>query len=255
MLNIIINADDLGGFRSCNDGVFQLMSRGKISSSTLMANGPHFSEAARRSKQFPQYSFGVHLNLSQFAPLTSNEIFEKYRLVDRHGQFRFRKFILPTPQLIRAIQREWYAQVAKVIDHGIAVSHFDAHQHMHARLWMFPVLKFLTQKFNVKKIRSKFGVYKFSRSGHVLRRLLRQWRGYPHRFVQKYLLSLKTPDHFANIHDGIDFLSTHTVARPLTIELMCHPGVPHFEDDLPLLLSGYEDKIRSPYRLISYAKL
>jgi predicted glycoside hydrolase/deacetylase ChbG (UPF0249 family) len=75
-------------------------------------------------------------------PLTSGEIFEKDRLTERHNQFRFRKFILPTPQLIHAIQWEWFAQVAKVVDHGIMVSHLGAHQHVHMRLWIFPVLKF-----------------------------------------------------------------------------------------------------------------
>ncbi|MDR3317731.1 MAG: ChbG/HpnK family deacetylase [Puniceicoccales bacterium] len=255
MLNIIINADDLGSFQTGNDAIFRLMSLGKISSSTLIANGPHFTNAIHRMKQFPQYSFGVHLNLSQFEPLTSNEIFTKYHLLDDQNQFCFKKFIFPTPQLMTAIREEWYTQIARIIDHGVKVSHLDSHQHMHTRFWMFPILKFLVQKFNIKKIRSKFSSYYYSRNGHLLRRFIRQLYGSPHYFMQKYLLHLKTPDHFANIHDGIDFLSTYIIKRPITIELMCHPGIQKFEKDFLFLLDNYESKICSPYRLISYHDL
>ncbi|MDR1434866.1 MAG: ChbG/HpnK family deacetylase [Puniceicoccales bacterium] len=255
MLNIIINADDLGSSLACNKAIFQLMSLGKISSSTLMANGPHFMDAVQGAKQFPQYSFGVHLNLSQFKPLTDAEIFKKHRLINALDQFRFQKFILPTPQLIGAIRGEWYAQVARIIDHGIPISHFDSHNHVHTHLWMFPILKFLSQKFNIKKIRSKFGRHNYSLSGHILRRLLRQFRGIPHRFIQTYFLGLKMPDHFADIYNGFNFFSTHRITHPLTIELMCHPGVCGFQKDLPTLLEDYGSKICTPHRLISYHEL
>jgi predicted glycoside hydrolase/deacetylase ChbG (UPF0249 family) len=255
MLRIIINADDLGSSKNCNDAIFQLMAHGKISSSTLMANGPYFDDAVRHIEQFPQYSFGVHLNLSQFQPLTTANIFEKHNLIDHSGQFHFRKLIFPTPKLIRAIQNEWFTQVAKVRDYGIIISHFDSHQHMHTRLWMFPILKFLSQKFNIHKIRSKFGRYNCSRNGSTLRRLVRQCCGFPHRLIQTRALGFRSPDHFAGIHDGLHFFSTHSVKGPLTVELMCHPGVSGFELDFPTLRENYEHKIRSHYRLISYNEL
>ncbi|MDR2806681.1 MAG: ChbG/HpnK family deacetylase [Puniceicoccales bacterium] len=255
MLNIIINGDDLGCSRACNNAIFRLMALGKISSSTLMANSPHFLDAVQRAKQFPQCSFGVHLNISQFEPLTSIEIFKKHHLITPRNQFCFRKFILPTPRLMRAIQGEWHAQVARVIDHGLPISHFDSHHHVHTRLWLSPILKFLKQRFNIKKIRTKFGRFRYSRRGSLLRRLVRQGREFSHRFIQHRCLGFKTPDHFTDIHDGIEFFSTHTLVQPLTVELMCHPGVRGFKSDLTLLLSDYESGIRTPHRLISYNEL
>lgn len=255
MLKIIINADDLGGFQACNDAVFKLMALGKISSSTLMANGPFFADAVARAKNFPRYSFGAHLNISQFFPLIPDAIFQQSGILDSSGAFRYRKLIVPTRGLIRAIQCEWAAQIAKICDFGIKISHIDSHQHVHTRLWMYPILKFIRQKFNIKKIRSKFGRHKLSRSGHFLRRIVRQFRGMPHRVVQTKILGLRSPDHFACLGDGLDFLSSQKIAADLTIELMCHPGVPNFESDLPTLLDHYEERIRSPFRHISYHEL
>jgi predicted glycoside hydrolase/deacetylase ChbG (UPF0249 family) len=255
MLKIIVNADDLGGFQTSNDAVFKLMALGKISSSTLMANGPFFTDAVILAKKFSHYSFGAHLNISQFFPIIPDDIFRQSGILDANGAFRYRKFIVPTPGLIRAIQREWSAQMAKIYDSGIPVSHIDSHQHVHTRLWMYPILAFICKKFNIKKIRSKFGRHELSRSGHFFRRIVRQIRGIPHRMVQTKMLGLRSPDHFACLGDGLDFLSSKKIDADLTIELMCHPGVPHFESDLPTLLGNYEGKIGSPFRLISYHEL
>ncbi|MDR1907064.1 MAG: ChbG/HpnK family deacetylase [Puniceicoccales bacterium] len=255
MLRIIINADDFGGFQTCNDAVFELMMREKISSSTILANGPFFMDAVTRAKNFPHYSFGAHLNISQFFPLIPDPIFQKSGMLDSDGAFRYRKFILPTPALIRAIQREWAAQIAKISDTGIKISHIDSHQHVHTRLWMYPILKFLCQKFNIQKIRSKFARCKFSRSGHLLKRTIRQLRGLPHRLIQTKILGLRSPDHFACLGDGLDLLASRRINSDMSIELMCHPGVPKFESDLPALLDDYEQKIRSPFQRIAYHEL
>jgi hypothetical protein len=67
---VIVNADDLGMSREVNDAIFELMSRGRISSATILANAPATRDAARRAQAFPRCSFGVHLNLTQFEPLT-----------------------------------------------------------------------------------------------------------------------------------------------------------------------------------------
>ena len=43
---IIVNADDLGMSAAVNEATFDLMSRGRISSATLLANAPAAREAA-----------------------------------------------------------------------------------------------------------------------------------------------------------------------------------------------------------------
>jgi hypothetical protein len=69
-LKVIVNADDLGTSLEVNNAIFQLIAMGRVTSATLLANGAALTDAAKRSKSFPQCSFGVHLNASQWQPLT-----------------------------------------------------------------------------------------------------------------------------------------------------------------------------------------
>ena len=69
---LIVNAEDLGGNVAINDASFALMEAGVVTSSTIIANGPAFEHAIAAIKQFPNCSFGVHLNLTVFPPLTAS---------------------------------------------------------------------------------------------------------------------------------------------------------------------------------------
>ena len=84
-MRIIINADDLGSNETVNDAVFSLMSEKKISSATIMANGPNFDDAVTRSKIYTDCSFGCHLNLTEFKPFTNSQILYDYGIVDENG--------------------------------------------------------------------------------------------------------------------------------------------------------------------------
>ena len=50
---VIVNADDLGMSQEVNDATFELMSKGRISSATIMANAPATREAARCVSDVP----------------------------------------------------------------------------------------------------------------------------------------------------------------------------------------------------------
>src|SRR5690349_11238443 len=67
---VIINADDLGMSERVNEAIFDLMAQGRVTSATVMANGPAFRHAISGISRFPACSFGAHLNLTEFAPVT-----------------------------------------------------------------------------------------------------------------------------------------------------------------------------------------
>src|SRR5690348_13237242 len=71
-MKVIINADDLGISSEVNAATFELMSQGRVTSATLMANGSAVEAAARCTKDFRHCSFGVHLNVDEFRPLTTH---------------------------------------------------------------------------------------------------------------------------------------------------------------------------------------
>ena len=84
-MRIIINADDLGISQEVNDAIFGLMAEGRITSATVLANGPAVEDAAKRLAEFPKCSFGVHLNLTQFKAISSAPGLKP--IVDRDGDF------------------------------------------------------------------------------------------------------------------------------------------------------------------------
>src|SRR5271169_4294776 len=69
LIQIIVNADDLGMSAEVNEAIFRAMENGVITSATMLSNGSAVVPAARRLRRFPNCSFGVHLNLTEFQPL------------------------------------------------------------------------------------------------------------------------------------------------------------------------------------------
>src|SRR6516165_8611936 len=109
---IIVNADDLGMSGAVNEATFDLMSRGRISSATLLANAPAAREAARCAAAFPDCSFGVHLNLTQFEPLTKGS--GARLLVDDWGQMtRANETVHQGSAWLKAIYDEACAQIGR----------------------------------------------------------------------------------------------------------------------------------------------
>ena len=133
---IIVNADDLGISREVNDATFDLMSRGRITSATIIANAPATREVASRVARLPRCSFGVHLNLTQFEPLTGSA--GARLLVNKRGQMsRANEAARPSRARLRAIYEELCAQIERVASLGVGISHVDSHNHVHTRPCLF----------------------------------------------------------------------------------------------------------------------
>lgn len=228
-MKIIVNADDLGIGLAENYETFRLMTAGHITSATLLANAPYFEEAARRIQDFPQVSFGVHLNVTQFSPLTQQK--DLFPIINERGEFagNIRKVHI-SRRLGDAIFREWSAQVEKLFKAGIRVSHFDSHHHVHTMPAIFPTLVRLCRRFGVNKIRTTMSIYRadeapspFLRAGKSI------WQ-----FAVRRVCRLQTTDGFTSLQI---FLQRNRVCRQrgFTLELMVHPGGGGFEEETRLL--------------------
>src|SRR5262245_2766147 len=86
-MKIIVNADDLGMSESVNDAIFDGMQRNVITSATMLANGAAVESAVGRLHQFPGYSFGVHLNLTEFEPVHPDSKKNLARIIAKNGCF------------------------------------------------------------------------------------------------------------------------------------------------------------------------
>ena len=72
MKRLIINADDLGADEGRNEGIFEAIRAGVVTSASILPNGPALDMHCRgiRAGRFEKVSFGVHLNLTEGRPLS-----------------------------------------------------------------------------------------------------------------------------------------------------------------------------------------
>jgi predicted glycoside hydrolase/deacetylase ChbG (UPF0249 family) len=249
-MKVIVNADDLGISLGVNDAIFQLIAMGRVTSATLLANGAALTDAAKRSKSFPQCSFGVHLNASQWQPLTHDP--DLRPILDDSGCFagnRLREVNIPGA-LRAAVAREWCAQVARIQAAGVQISHLDSHHHMHTVPGVFPVLKQLQRRFGIRRVRQTKNIY--PPDAPASRRLL----------ASKALWNWALRNYFATATtDGFTDLQTFHRAAPRlarhfrVVELMVHPGGEGYETERALLTGEWWRDIPIPIQMISFNEL
>lgn len=246
-MRIIVNADDLGMSPQVNAAVFELMSRGVVSSATLIANAPAVREAAAMLTRFPRCSFGAHLNLTQYAPLSRGS--DADRLVDGNGQMTrgiasLRRVGLG---LLRAAYTEWCAQVELLLSLGVEISHFDSHNHVHTQPQFFPVLKAIQRRYGIRRVRLSKNLY--SADQPCSRRLL--WQKHAYNAALRSLYHTRTTGTFTEL------MTLHRVSEAGRlpggdVEAMVHPGAPYAGPETALLQSDWLATVTHDGRLISY---
>lgn len=244
---VIINADDLGISNSVNDAVFELMARGKITSATLIANAPSIKDAARRIPLFPNCSFGVHLNLTQFEPLSRNLRSSALTLADGRFHKNFRQ-ARPSPALLRAIYDELSAQIERLISLGVPISHIDSHHHIHTVPFVVPVIRAVQQRYGIRRIRISKNIYA---DGGARLGLRAQKRCYNWALGASGCL---TTEGFTELSSFCQATVTRRIPQRL-VELMVHPGHPDYAGETALLAAPWEDSLPFPIRLINYLEL
>lgn len=228
---LIINADDLGASEEVNDAVFELMGSGLVTSATLMSNGPAFSAAALRVKEYPTCSFGVHLNLTSFPPVSESKNLEP---ILWNGEFCRELLTDERCRKLRGeLTQELTMQVEKVFDAGVPVSHFDSHHFIHLKPVLLPVIKRVQKRFGVRKFRSSF-------EGMSEKNMLYRLRGKCMDLLVRNFYRTTLPDGWCHFHNFQQRLP-HLSSRYNTLELMVHPGSKNefFEKEIQLLRSEW----------------
>src|SRR6185503_13650054 len=123
MRELIVNADDFGLTRRVTQGILDAHRDGIVTSTTLLANGGAFGDAVSMSRRAPQLGIGVHLNLSEGAPVSRP--FNIPSLVDAQGTLHLTPGLLGAGILqhkvsLSDVERELHAQIEKVLRAGIS---------------------------------------------------------------------------------------------------------------------------------------
>ncbi len=135
MRKLIINADDLGADEGRNEGIFEAIGAGMVTSASILPNGPALGHALERIRAggFEKVSFGLHLNLTEGRPLAGG----LSRLTGPDGNFlgkaHAHRLLMKTGDeaLESEIEGEVALQIERLLDAAIGITHIDGHQHVH----------------------------------------------------------------------------------------------------------------------------
>jgi predicted glycoside hydrolase/deacetylase ChbG (UPF0249 family) len=246
-VRFFVNADDFGMSQGVNDEILDLLRLGLVDSASIIANAPYADAAFDTAKAYAQYEYGVHLNLTEFKPLTSAS--ELQPLLNAKGEFQYEILARtpPTSAFKRAVYREWRAQIDHFIAGGLRPAHLDSHHHVHLMGGLSPVIKRLQWRYGIKRLRGMNLIER--RESHTIRSLVRKsvWR----RVMRidgtticdrvDSLLALKEA-----VEGGELYRSTGPRRHHL-IEIITHPGNtfdPQFGREVELLRSGWLNRVR-----------
>ena len=264
---LIVHADDFGETGEITAGICQAIEAGAVTSTSIMANMPGTADALPRVAALAdRASFGVHLNFCEGQPLTAGD-----SLVDERGQFHSKRALFlravrgklsPT-----ALEAEITAQIARIHDAGIRISHVDGHKHLH----LLPIVRHavarVLPRFGIERVR----VTRLARlsAAHQPATLVREalaWQAdrtfrrarlrSPARVVD--LQAIMQPAH------GNNGAALAGRAQQGPIEMFCHPGTRQADiekpgscarfDELNFLLSPrFQDLLsENGARMVSY---
>ena len=245
---IIVNADDLGRSKKVNDAIFDLMKRKRVTSASLLANGPSVEEAIKRSIDYPNCSFGIHLNLMEFRPLSSGKGLSE--ITDHEGQFKGNLFnVSISKSLLNAIYYEWFAQVEKLLLNKVPISHIDSHFHTHTIPKLFLVLKRIQKTFGIRKVRITKNLYSDEQAISSKYLLLKKWVW---NTALRHFYGTVTTQIFSDFTSFIEILKGGKKLRFRTGELMVHPGMEEFSEETQLLAADWEAIAKTKVIFINY---
>jgi len=154
MKKIIINADDIGLSEGVNRAVSECVDKKRIQSVSIISTGFAFDHAIKALREYDSLSMGVHLCISgPFSALTGAS-----SITDKNGFF-LRDYRLFIARLIAGgvsiddIKQEYEAQIIKVRNSNIRISHIDSHQHLHMIPAIWNIAAELALRYNIPYMR------------------------------------------------------------------------------------------------------
>jgi predicted glycoside hydrolase/deacetylase ChbG (UPF0249 family) len=221
---LVVNADDFGFTHDVNQGIIEAHQQGILTATTLMATGDAFDDAIRLARENPTLDVGAHLVLVGGRPLAADPD----------------AWPSSIPQLLLAIAArririydELVAQVRRILDAGIRLTHLDTHKHTHLAPPVLDAVARLAEDFDIRWVRRPFDFPLQALRGGVprVKRLtsgaLGMMRRRFHRVLERH--GCRTTDHFAGFQITGRFRTAELVELMAEIpegstELMVHPG-------------------------------
>lgn len=251
--HLIIHADDYGLAPGVNRAIEEGLVSGALTSASILVGGGAADEALAWAAGHPEFDFGVHLNVTQGRPVLPPERVPS--LVDGEGNFRaLASFVARRAvRILRAaeLEAEWRAQIARVRDAGVRISHLDSHQHVHLIPEIFRGLAVRIAQDEGLALRTMHGpvVVRVGRpdvKGMALALATRVGLGRRLRHVVRSRGSGTALRDAATFEGLKEVLAATRPGR--TYELVVHPGI--VDDALRESGDGYEDGREAERKLL-----
>jgi chitin disaccharide deacetylase len=202
---LIFNADDYGLSPAVCRGILT-SAQGVVRSTTVMANFVRADDAL--GLEGSALSAGAHLNISAGLPLTK---YYPHALLTDDGRFNknlaLMDFTWESQPFRNAVLSEWQAQLDRLKELGIKLTHLDSHHHTHLLKPLFPIAATLAR-----------------RHGLALRARTPEQRALARRE------GVRSPDSLIEGFFGAESISRERLlgllaqAEGEVVEVMCHPG-------------------------------
>ena len=234
MKKIIVNADDFGRHELINRTVERAFNFGCLKSATLMAGGIAFNDAVDVAKKNSGLGVGIHFTLANGNPVLPPEEIPSLVTADGifHGDYvKFLKRYLSGKISLAEVRSELAAQLEKILNAGLTLTHFDSHQHLHHVPGIIEIVLSLAKTAGIRCMRvadTKLFDGELDSLGKLFGRLglgsLAKFAAY-----MAHKKNFATPEHFAGIVAGesVDekfLLKLIENMREGTTEVMLHPG-------------------------------
>jgi predicted glycoside hydrolase/deacetylase ChbG (UPF0249 family) len=246
-IRCVINADDFGISPGVNSATIEMMEAGHVTSATIMANGEAFDQAIAAARKLSRCSFGAHLNLTEFAPLSKSDALRP--IVDANGEFSgaVRSYFLG-PALQQAIFEEFQLQYDRIRQALGQVSHIDSHHSIHVIPQLFLVLARFIRANRIRSARLTTNFYPADAVPSSFRLAKKRlWCAALRRTCMG-----RTCDYFGDIRS---FLTHVERFNGSTVEIMAHPGSPLFSQENEIIGRDWRASLDAKVKFVNYNAL
>lgn len=250
--HLILTADDLGFTKGINKAVFMAHHQGFLTHASLMANAPFFEDAIDNVvNKSPLLKVGVHINLTCCTALTSdNVIAQKSKLDNTFFSLLFR---FKSKTVLEDIEREIEAQIIRINNCNVEISHIDGHEHIHIIPSINRIVKKLARKHKITRVReineNIFESAKYNAKTAT-----------PINYIKLFLL--KFLSRFNNNEKKFNFYSILNTCeinaqnlfhyledtKDERVEVMLHPSISEWDENMKDLDRRFIKFFNSPFR-------
>jgi chitin disaccharide deacetylase len=235
---VIVNIDDVGLHRDETEASFKALNFGIVKSGSIMVPCPNFGNVIKLWKGAPETDLGVHLTLTcewgekyPWAPVLSK--------TDAPSLYNPEGMMWPTVEalLLHAkkndIERELEAQINKILETGLELSHLAHHMNFGFDTDIFPIVVELSRKFNLPMRVPKRKIYKLSFIRNNLRSLQRRGYVFPDTRKGIYMMGgedqsfefrkAKYHDHLRSLKPGVHNIQIHIAFQTRELQHLMGP--------------------------------